>query len=965
MIEKPFFSVLFAFSTLLNSSLYAQAPSGLHHQLTSEDNTSATLFWSDNSTNETGFSIERKYDGASWTEVATTGANTTTISLNLADPVKSADYRVKAMISGNSEAVSNTIRLVGTGSELEVYPEVPGIRNPEIKTINGITFPEIQYQCPAEPDKGFATRISTFYKVEVQPSSGGEFKYSPAYETRPQIRDLRPQNSPDHSGGHDVYAYGNYGPSSDVPSRTLHSRHWTNFDANTETVVRITLLEGAISQTVNLSDTEIYPAPIAINQVNTNSIDITLPAAGNEEMDFARNYMVTFNRKEWEDPDRGPYIYEHPIMIFVNPVKIAPGSAAPGTFKEYDGGKLLIMGSGIHLPNDRWRFLGNNANNAADEVYVPGDAYLHGGFALNSTVKPVKIWGRGIYSDEMFLVHQENDNFSGRTPWATIRPAEGNPWNLKGTWEASIFFGGNENIPQTVEGLSSISRRMGSVTKNGGNGRLLDHKDVGYAGGLYQEGNTKSYYSGIYTHNDDDITYMHEDWEMHYSTTRNLHNGPSFQFGWGVDNEPNAKGRAYNHTVLPPDKRDTGFGQNHGVFNSRLQAGALIKHLGGYFENIQITGTENIVFNIGISQERGPDNPPQNFISVFSDKTFKNVSIENPSRNKNLLETEVDPGTNQKSYIRFLHFDNLVIGGQSITNIDDGDHFDYNEKLSSQFNTNGVLLHTITFFSLPDPVIPGQVTVIKPGFSSGIRLASTEHRVFANYELPQSLGPLCATDKTSTMVFEIVDAGEPYVALKTPEGYFIKADPKRYGYMYTQPDPLRGESGGKTITDDAKFLLEHIEGQQFALYAESMNAYVRVETNCGPEMPLYAASATIGEMETFTFDEGIVFELSEEEVIEEPVLSTIGNDNQLKVYPNPVRDYVYVETKSTSAHPIHVRLMDLSGRTMLTFDNSTTYNQSSKIELNLTGFSAGTYLLQIKGTKNEAYLNKTFRVIIN
>ena len=47
-----------------------------------------------------------------------------------------------------------------------------------------------------------------------------------------------------------------------------------------------------------------------------------------------------------------------------------------------------------------------------------------------------------------------------------------------------------------------------------------------------------------------------------------------------------------------------------------------------------------------------------------------------------------------------------------------------------------------------------------------------------------------------------------------------------------------------------------LNSTNFALYSRSMGLYVRAETNCGPERPLYAASATIGPLETFSLSAG-------------------------------------------------------------------------------------------------------------
>ena len=937
MKNLRFFIVFFVFANSLSIFCQVNSPSNVYY-LCEKPYQNFTLFWDDNSNNETGFIIESKVDNSSWVTWKTINqSNQKSYQVTDYNRTESREFRVFAFNSTENSSPSEIVRVVGTNSTLEVYPEIPRIRAPQMLTVNGITFPEIQYQCPSEPIKGYATRISTFYNVKVKKANSNNWRSSPTYEVRPQIRDHKAQNDPAHSqGGHDVYGYGKYGPSTGFPKRTLHSRHWNNFDAQTDITVRIELLNGALTQTIDVSQLEVYPEPIRITKVNTNTVVITLPASGNDgNLEYSKHYMIAFNRASWKDPVRHQNIFEHPLMLFVNPIKPAPASAPKNTYKEFNNGKLMAVGAGIHLPNNHLRFLGSGANNTAKEIYIPGDAYMHGGFALNNTSHPVKVWGRGVYSDELFLVHATSDNNANRTPWASVKPAEGNPWNIKGSWEASIFLGGNSSNPQIVEGLSSISRRMGTATKRGGNGVLIDHKDVGYGGGLYQEGNTKSYFLGNYVSNDDDIIYVNQEYEMHYCTTRNSHNGPSFQFGWGINNNLVHKGKVYNHTTLPSDKNNNTFGQNHGVFNSRQQSGNTIRHLGGYFENVTITGQENIVFNIGLSNEdnRINDNNP---VSVFGDKIFKNITIEKHSRHDNYLETKVKSGTNWKSYMRFIHFDNLIIEGNILENIDDGDYFDYNQKINDANNIDGVLLHTITFFSIPEPISApigntdaiGQTVIFKSKLNDNV--------VISDSSLPVSLSPLCANSSNENYQgFEVVDAGNGYIALRAPNGYFVKADTNRYGYIYTEPDLLREDSNTKQITEDAKFIWEDLGNNEFALYSKSMGLYVRTESNTGPENPLYAASATIGDAETFSTNS---------------ILSTenLALTNVL-LYPNPASDILNIKNIDGD---YSYKIYSITGKLLQTENNVI------RKQIDLKNLNKGFYLLEITDSNNNKITKK-------
>lgn len=822
------------------------SPSDLYY-LCESPYSSIALYWTDNSSNETGFQIEQKVDGGGWTSVATVGANAVAHTLTSFDRSLSSEFRVVAFNASESSEPSDAVRVVGTSSVLEVYPEVPGIRSPQTYTNGTIVYSELQDQCPAEPAEGKVCRISTMFSVQVRPASGGDWLDSPTYETRPQIRDQRPQDDPFHTSytrddnktnwGHTPYSYGKYGPRWNSPRSTLHSRHWNNFDAETNVVVRISLLAGAPTSSINLSQTEIMPSPLAITQVNSSTIDVTLPAA---DAGYSRHYMVAFNRTDWITA-RGENTVEHPLMIFVNPVDPAPASAPEDTYVEFHGGQLLVMGSGIHLPDDHWRFFGVGENNTVREMYVPGDSYLHGGFIFNNQSHAVHVWGRGIFSDEMFYVYYDENNWTERTPWAGIEATEGNAWGLTSPWDGRVLFKSAQAYPGTLEGLCSLGKRFGACTGWGGHGRMINCKDVAYGGALFQDGNSTSYYLGNFLLNDDDVIYCHQNYLMEHCTSLNLVNGPSFQFGWGVNTENDAQGQIFNHHALESD-RQTGssYGKNHGVFNSRLQAGDLEYHYGGYFENFDCWGQDVIVFNMGVFADKKLTN---NVVSLFSDKTFKNLTIHEHSRVDNVLAAKTNPGTGQEAYVRFLHFDNLVIEGNHVEHINDGDFFDYDP---------GVLLHTITFFSLPDPVADPGSDDAPIGLSIQPVSMANGMVVQADSTLPSSYSPLCANADTNATLFSVEDAGDGYIALRAANGYCVKADPLRYGYLYTEPDLIRGDANTTAITDEAKFRWIDLGEDRFALWSKSMQLYVRAESNCGTEMPLYAASATIGNSEKFS-----------------------------------------------------------------------------------------------------------------
>jgi titin len=113
----PYFYRVRAFNLTGNSSYSNEAnaqtlpdppiaPSNL--SATTISNTQINLSWNDNSSNEDGFKIERKLGAAAtYTEIVTVGANTTSYaSLGLA-PNSSYSYRVRAINAGGTSAYSN------------------------------------------------------------------------------------------------------------------------------------------------------------------------------------------------------------------------------------------------------------------------------------------------------------------------------------------------------------------------------------------------------------------------------------------------------------------------------------------------------------------------------------------------------------------------------------------------------------------------------------------------------------------------------------------------------------------------------------------------------------------------------------------------------------------------------------------------------------------------------------------
>ena len=72
------------------------------------------------------------------------------------------------------------------------------------------------------------------------------------------------------------------------------------------------------------------------------------------------------------------------------------------------------------------------------------------------------------------------------------------------------------------------------------------------------------------------------------------------------------------------------------------------------------------------------------------------------------------------------------------------------------------------------------------------------------------------------------------------------------------------------------------------------------------------------------------------------------DDYQLKIYPNPTSKILNIEISNKIEN---ITLYDLTGEAVLTINEN---NINSKYELDLTNFSKGIYLVQIK-SNNEVF----------
>lgn len=100
------------------------SPASLSASATSSS--SATVRWSDNSSDETGFKLERSGDGVTFTEIATLGAGTTSYSNTGLAARTTYYYRARAYNSNGNSSYSNT----GSTTTPDVAPAAPAAPPP-------------------------------------------------------------------------------------------------------------------------------------------------------------------------------------------------------------------------------------------------------------------------------------------------------------------------------------------------------------------------------------------------------------------------------------------------------------------------------------------------------------------------------------------------------------------------------------------------------------------------------------------------------------------------------------------------------------------------------------------------------------------------------------------------------------------------------------------------------------------
>ena len=225
------------------------APSNLKGSVTSA--TQASLSWTDNSNNETGFQIER-WNGSAWTQIGSVGANVTTYADSGLSPSSTYYYDVVAYNSaGTNWATSDAV--VTTPAAAATLPNAPSNLKGsvtsatqaslswtdnsnnetgfQIERWNGSAWTQIGSvgaNVTTYADSGLSPSSTYYYDVVAYNSAGTNWATSDAVVTTPAAAATLP-NAPSNLKG-------------SVTSATQASLSWTD-NSNNETGFQIEALE--------------------------------------------------------------------------------------------------------------------------------------------------------------------------------------------------------------------------------------------------------------------------------------------------------------------------------------------------------------------------------------------------------------------------------------------------------------------------------------------------------------------------------------------------------------------------------------------------------------------------------------------------------------------------------------------------------------------------------------------------
>ena len=150
------------------------------------------IFWSDESSNETGFKIERKPSGGAFQEIASVGANVTSHNDNTLSPNTAYSYRLRAY-----NVFSSTYSSVFSASTLPLPPNAPS--NLTATAVSPVQV-NIQWNDNSIDETGFAVESRKesepdYYQIANLAANSASFSHLPVSATATYYYRLRTWNS--------------------------------------------------------------------------------------------------------------------------------------------------------------------------------------------------------------------------------------------------------------------------------------------------------------------------------------------------------------------------------------------------------------------------------------------------------------------------------------------------------------------------------------------------------------------------------------------------------------------------------------------------------------------------------------------------------------------------------------------------------------------------------------------------
>ena len=156
------------------------------------------------------------------------------------------------------------------------------------------------------------------------------------------------------------------------------------------------------------------------------------------------------------------------------------------------------------------------------------------------------------------------------------------------------------------------------------------------------------------------------------------------------------------------------------------------------------------------------------------------------------------------------------------------------------------------------------------------------------------------------------------------------------------------------------FILFFITGGGITAAAQSLSPTVLSSSGGFESSGGTSLSWTTGELMIQTFSEGSAMltqgfhqgNITVSTAVDEMIESAMD----VQIYPNPVSDILNVEFQNMVNQTVQVRLVDLTGKTILTREFS---NPSNTQRLNLSPVTSGTYMLEV----NAGQKRKVFKIV--